>query len=396
MKQPLSAVTISPEEKPRLWTANYILACLSSFTVMTAFTAMFPTLPIYIEQYGGLKGIAGLPLTALTLGAVATRPFAGWALDRFNRKLILLGGLILFLIPAILFVWMLPAVAFIFFRLIQGMGWGICNTALSTIASDVIPPQRMGEGLGYFTISLGITMAYSPAVAFLILEFSGFPIFFMAASALILLATIMAAAIKYSPAAAKAKTLPKPVFIERSALRPAVMMLLVTLNYGAVVSFVSVHAINQGVPNAWIFFSALAVTIIAVRPLAGIIMDQNIKFRISLTIMAAVISIAAAMTILARTTTMAHLTAGGFFYGLGYGILMPVMLALCLRGSPLSSRGAANATYWIAYDLGVALGSALWGLLAALTGYGIMFMFTIIPPAIVLAIYFLDKPVRHN
>ena len=76
MKQPPSAVTDSPAERPKLWTANYILVCLSSLTMMTAFTAMLPTLPVYIEQYGGLEGIAGLPLAALTVGAVVTRPLA--------------------------------------------------------------------------------------------------------------------------------------------------------------------------------------------------------------------------------------------------------------------------------------------------------------------------------
>ena len=65
---------------------------------------------------------------------------------------------------------------------------------------------------------------------------------------------------------------------------------------------------------------------------------------------------------------------------------MPVMLALCLKDSLRLWRGAANATYWTAYDLGVALGSALWGLLAAILGYYLMFMIAIIPAAIVLLI----------
>ena len=238
-------------------------------------------------------------------------------------------------------------------------------------------------------------MAYSPAAGSLIMEFFGFPIFFMVVAALILLTLISTAAIKYSPAAAKPKTdLPRPVLIDRSALRPAVMMLLVTLNYSAVISFVPVYAIKQGVPNAWIFFSALALTILTVRPYTGIIMDQNIKSRINLIVIVAIICIAVAMAILAGTTTVVHITAGGLLYGLGYGILMPVMLALCLKDSSPARRGAANATYWTAYDLGVALGSALWGLLAAILGYYLMFMIAIIPAAIVLLIYFLKKPAR--
>ena len=52
-------------------------------------------------------------------------------------------------------------------------------------------------------------------------EFSGFPSLWQLCPHTPY--TIMAAAIKYSPAAAS-ENLPKPVFIERSALRMAVMM----------------------------------------------------------------------------------------------------------------------------------------------------------------------------
>ena len=90
-----------PAQKPKLWTANYILACLSSLVIMTAFSALVPILPIYIEQYSNIPGMAGLPLALLTIGAVAVRPLAGRALDIYNRKTILLAGFLLFLLPVI-------------------------------------------------------------------------------------------------------------------------------------------------------------------------------------------------------------------------------------------------------------------------------------------------------
>ena len=77
------------EKKPKLWTINYILICLSTISLMVGFAALFPTLPIYVEKYGNISGITGLPLAALTLGAVITRPIAGWSLDLFGRKIFL-------------------------------------------------------------------------------------------------------------------------------------------------------------------------------------------------------------------------------------------------------------------------------------------------------------------
>ena len=135
-------VSIKPTKKAKLWTANYVLAFLSSLVITTALSASVPTLPIYIEQYSNISGIAGFPLAALTIGAVAVRPLAGRALDTYNRKIILLIGFVLFLLPAIFFIGMLPAVVLIFLRLVQGIGWGIGNTAISTVAADVIPPKE--------------------------------------------------------------------------------------------------------------------------------------------------------------------------------------------------------------------------------------------------------------
>ena len=50
-------------------------------------------------------------------------------------------------------------------------------------------------------------------------------------------------------------------------------------------------------------------------------------------------------------------------------------------------KGAANATYWTAVDVGVAAGSMFWGFIAADLGYQLMFGLTIIPFAIAIFIY---------
>jgi predicted MFS family arabinose efflux permease len=70
---------------------------------------------------------------------------------------------------------------------------------------------------------------------------------------------------------------------------------------------------------------------------------------------------------------------------------MPVMLALSVRNAAPEKRGAANATYWTAYDLGVALGSMIWGLVSAALGYDMMYILAALPIAAALPIYFLWK-----
>ena len=88
-------------------------------------------------------------MASLTLAAVFSRPVAGWALDQYGRRLIFLGGLLVFLLPSILYAFMVPVTLLIVLRFIQGLGWGVANTSSWTVASDIVPPARLGRERGF-------------------------------------------------------------------------------------------------------------------------------------------------------------------------------------------------------------------------------------------------------
>jgi MFS family permease len=123
-------------------------------------------------------------MAALTLAAVFSRPVAGWALDKYGRKLIYLGGLLVFLVPSILYIFMVPVTLLIVLRFIQGLGWGVANTSSWTVASDIVPPERLGEGMGFFSATLSISMAVAPAVALWLIAQYSFEALFLACSLL--------------------------------------------------------------------------------------------------------------------------------------------------------------------------------------------------------------------
>ena len=143
--------------KPPLWTRDYILICLSTLAMYISFHSLIPTLPVYIERFGGTTGAAGLALSALTLAAVISRPFAGWCLDKYGRKKIFIGGYY-FLLPMIIYAWMIPVVVLILLRFFRvwpgGRQYGIDDSGLRYCARE-----RLGEGMGFFSLTLGISMA---------------------------------------------------------------------------------------------------------------------------------------------------------------------------------------------------------------------------------------------
>ncbi len=380
-------------EKPKLWTKDFIFVCLSSFFLFLAFHSMIPTLPIYMERFGGGASGAGLPLAALTIGAVLTRPITGWALDVYGRKAIFFGGLLLFLIPVFFYIWMIPAYFLIFMRFFQGMGWGIGNTASNTVASDIVPLRRMGEGMGIFTLTLTLPMAVSPAISLWVLDRYSFSLLFGITSLLTLLSIMFVFFIRF-PRQEKQKIKPKFNLLEKSGIKPALVILMFTISYSSMLSFLPVYALSQNIESTGLFYTAFALATLMTRPLSGMFVDRKGEKGFNLAIATGCICICIALIIVARASLISHLIIGGILYGIGFGMGQPTIHALCIRSAPPQKRGAANATYWTAYDVGIFLGSIIWGLVVTLVGYHLMFYLNILPITIALIVHFM--PYRNK
>ena len=80
-------------EKPRLWTRNFVLIIVINFLVFMNHIMLLSTFQFYIESLGGSEALAGLAATLFSLVAVLCRPVVGWMLDNGKRRAILLIGL---------------------------------------------------------------------------------------------------------------------------------------------------------------------------------------------------------------------------------------------------------------------------------------------------------------
>ena len=184
-------------EKPRLWTLNFLLICLSTLTLSLVFHSFNTTLPVYIERFGGTAKIAGLALSSLTAAAIISRPITGYYLDKYGRKLIFIGGIILFMIPTAIYLRMIPVVMLIAIRFIQGLGWGIGHTSTGTVALDIIPRERLGEGLGVYSLANSVSMSCAPAIALWLINNHSFEVLFLICLFITTITLILALSIRY-------------------------------------------------------------------------------------------------------------------------------------------------------------------------------------------------------
>ncbi|MFZ3102516.1 MAG: MFS transporter [Desulfitobacteriaceae bacterium] len=379
---------LDPQISKKLWTKNFILIIVANFATLTGFYMLLPTLPIYIKVLTGQETLAGLAMGIFLVSVILIRPFAGRAVDSYGRKGIFILGLIIFLLCTLALNWARTLFVLLLLRFIQGFSWGYGNTASSTIVSDVLPRQRLAEGMGYYGLAMSVAMGLSPALALYIIGKYSFHLMFNVSAFAVFLAAILAFFVTYHKVeklASKSDTVKADLF-EKSALRPAGMAFFVTLNYSSVLSFIALYGAELNIVKIGLFFTVFAVSITLTRPLLGPLADKK---GYDIVIIPGLLMMIVTMLIIFKAQSLPLFILAGVTYGIGIGAVQPTLQAMSVLNAPAGRRGAANATYFTFFDLGFGLGSIMWGAVAHAVGFSVMYLLTTVPILCALIFYVL-------
>ncbi|OQA07757.1 MAG: Bacillibactin exporter [Firmicutes bacterium ADurb.Bin373] len=365
----------------RLWTRDFVVITFITLFTFIGFQMLLPTLPVYASQLGGSDTAVGLVVGVFTISAVIIRPFTGHYLDLYGRKGILFAGLLIFAASILAYAWAPSLFILLVFRFIHGIGWGLCSTASSTVATDVIPKSRLGEGMGYYGLASTLSMALAPALGLYIINSFNFDVLFMLSAGMVAVAITLALTINYhKPAATRSGF----NLIEKAALRPTVVVFFITMTYGAVVAFIALYAAQHGITNIGSYFTIFALALAISRPVCGRLAD---RIGFDLIIIPGIILVATAMFLLYFASGLHWFWLAAVLYGAGFGAAQPVLQALAVISVPPQRRGLANATFFTGFDLGIGAGSIMWGAVASVTGYSVMYLLATIPAMAALASY---------
>jgi len=376
-----------PMQTKRLWTKSFILLIAANFAVYVSFYMLIPALPVYIKEITGKDALTGLAMGVFLLAAVLFRPFAGRLIDTGKRKGIFLSGSAIFFFSNLAFNMAPTLLVLLPARFVQGLGWAYCNTAAGTLASDIIPKPRLAEGMGYYGLSLSVAMALGPALALFLMQRYSFQLMFYVCSGFVLLSFLLALLINSHHENKMIKT-PATFrsLLEKRALHPSLVIFFVAFGYAAIVSFLALYGQLRQVTDIGIFFIVYAISIAVSRPLLGRLADRH---GYSIVVIPGLILCNLTLVIIYLAHTLPAFILAGVVYGIGFGAVQPTMQALSVSYVPPERRGAATATYFLFLDLGLGLGSVLWGFVAQYLGYELMYLMVIIPSMLALLVYLL-------
>ena len=391
------------ERKPRerIWTRPFVLLTLGNMMYTFGFYMLIQTIPLFVTAKGGTQVEVGVVASSFTISAILLRIFSPFLLSKLTKKNLLRIALVISVL-VIGSCGFAPAYgAIIAFRVVQGFGFGMVSTVMGTLAADLLPDSRRGEGIGYFGMGTTLMVMLAPGVGLILSKYMGFDRIFLIAAIGPLLSLVFLQI--FSPP----EELNRPVPIKTaggSAIRSVLkniydpklallttMMLFFGISRSMEQTFLTLSAKAQGIDVALIaiypFFQA-AVSFVA-KYFTGILFDKRGH---AWAIIPGGALYLTALVLMSFSRDIWTLLAAGFFSGAGMGALLPGMQSWFVTSVEQNRRSVATASYYNFYDAGQTIGApALGGVVSAL-GYLPTFRIAAVPMAVFLGIYLLFRP----
>ncbi|WP_342614841.1 MFS transporter [Peribacillus frigoritolerans] len=378
--------------KPKLWTKDFLIVSSANFFLFLTFYVLMVTLTIYtMDNFHASQAQAGLASSIFVLGAVLVRPIAGKKIDKIGRRKMLLGSLVLFLVASIGYFLVNGLSLLLIDRLIHGFAFGLATTATGTIAADIIPNERRGEGTGYFAMSTNLAMAFGPFIGLLITQHFSYSIIFYAAS-LFAAFSLVASLFMNVPEGEKGGASTQKGFkisdyFEKRALPISIFIGFAGFTYSSILSYLTSFAKEMDLMDAAsFFFVVFAVFLLASRPFTGRMFDVKGENAV---IYPSLLLFAVGMVILSQSHHGITLLIAGALIGVGYGTFQSSCQAISIKEAPSNRMGLATSTFFTMYDFGIGVGPFLLGFLIPFTGFKGLFMGISIFAFILIGIYFL-------
>lgn len=364
--------TVFSHSAENLFTRDFILAFCAFFCFASAFHALTPTLPIFLAGLGSAKQDIGILVGAIGLSSLVFRFVAGNILMKYSERLLLLTGTIVFALSFSALIIFRPFWPLLAVRLLQGVAFACMDTAVISYIIRTMPLRHRTRVINYFLLAPPLASGVATSASVFMMNEWGFNAVLFTCTGLGVCAFFLMCKLKGQEKPVNIPDSParKRHFFERRVLAPALVIFLCVCALGGITAFFPLFAIQCGVKNPGLFYSATALMLVLSRLTAGRIFSLFEKEKI---IVVSIVMLIISLVTLASSSTLTMFILAGFFWGIGFGIIFPLAMAYSLEYAG-SSDGVAVATYQAFMDLGIAAGPAIAGVMLPFTGYRVMFL----------------------
>lgn len=380
----------------KLWSVSFVVLILITFSNSFCFQMLNSTLALYVEDImpgSSVTGtVAGIASLLFTVTIIFSRSCGARLLEMYGRKPVCVIGAAVLGVGCLLNAWIPTVAALLILRAVQGIGAGATSTTISIANIQVVPEERLAEGMGKISAGGTLSMIIGPSIALLLVAGGDYRIPFYAV-AVCCCVTIAGALIIHTKhddmmrerRAENRRNGVKQHFrlgrlrdmICTEVLLPSLIQFLVMVSFASFTTYLTIYANDRGytfefasLSTAGAFFALASVVMVVTQFGFGHLGDRFGPVRVAIPGMACAV---AGFLILTVSHSLALFFTAAVFYGIGSGLIMPVLSASTIKGAPKDRTSLASSTFYILYDAGLGLGALLWGVVKDVVGVSGMY-----------------------
>ena len=358
-----------------LWNRSFIFLILVSLITAMGFNMVIVMISKYALEIANSLTIAGIIAGIFSIAALVTRPFAGLAADKFNKKSLCIIANILIGVTVVGYVFSSNIQLLFFFRILHGVAFGISSTANIVLVTGYIPKDRLGEGIGYYGLGQVMAQVIGPNLGVYIADKWSFQWLFTVIALLTFLAAGMLIFLQY-PQKCETKTREKVKItlgslVAKEAIVYAVIGGMFSFGNGIVSSFLILLGQERNIPNIGLFYSVGAVVLFALRLFIGRIADRK---GLTLVVNISLAVSAVSMVLIGVAPVLGFLIAASVLKSIGQGGGQISLQAECIKRVEKGRIGLATSTFFIGADIGQGVGPMIGGVISSSFNYMVMYL----------------------
>lgn len=361
-----------------LWTKSFLLCLANNLFLFIFYFAQTTILPIYIlKELGGSVTQAGLTLTLFMVSAILIRPFSGLIIDKLGQRRTLIISATMFCFIAFGYLFISNMTSLYILRLFHGVWFSILTTVCVPVVNQFISDSRRGEGMGYYAMSVNLGIVLGPLIGLSLIPYLSYTMVTAVLVAMIFIGYIFCFLIpvqevKQPDSEAEKSKLGLSDFVEKKSLTVALMVMMISFSYASIMSFIapfasSIHLMQY----AGLFFVVFAISMMSLRPITGKIYDRKGPQYV---IYPAVLTFSLGLLVLSQIHTLTGFMLAAVLIGLGFGSAQPCLQTLAIQRAPKHRIGYATSTFYTCYDIGIAIGSLVVGMMITKQSFSFAFI----------------------
>lgn len=343
----------------------YFIITVSFFDLMS----QLPIISPYAKQLGSTEKMIGLIVAVYSFTNMITNGFAGFFIDRYGRKVVLVTSMLFVSLSLFLYSLVVTPQQFFLVRVFHGISGGfLVPAAFASVGDRAAGTANRSGTMAKTGIAITIAAMFGPPYSGMIKDILGYEFVFYSISALFFVTAILAMLfLKETYIQKGEKNNFKNTYrnvLKRPSIRTSYLTAFFLMFAQGILALslpLYTEQLGLSATSTGILFSGFAVAALVIFILPRNFLDRLFKREFT-TINIVIIGLCfvfVSLLLLPFFTSMSTLLISMLIYGIGFGLIFPSINTQIIDNTEQNERGTAFGFFYAFFSLGVVLGPVI-------------------------------------